>query len=480
MSQHPDYDSFITRRISIQKLLSSYRQDSPGIRGCLRWTRDCARVTSTMDESIAHDNTMPPPHRPTIARPPTPRPQSEEVVDSHRQSSPAAACLTTPRLVPVQVPKVAQDALSSPPKEAATSRGTWLTESTAQSTQFLDKAREEFEVFKRKERIAGYKRRLEKFDKNMRKEKEKQERDDWNREVRRQRPDSELWRRDFSFNVPTKRPHSFRTPPMSPKGSVLSTELTLDTSNEEREIKQRVDSSELDSAEVLADNFLRLGEAKGIVRPKNPGPSASEGRIQPWRGPYELPLFPPSTADPHPGSPVDFASPTFDCLDSFVAASPGARKNADIKTYHEHLSDLHRTSSPRNPILSVFDPCTRAEVSAEHQTKYARILGLSTTNIALPNPDTKSTSTRPPSCKSLPSLSNSVSTASALSPLNSRRTRTISTISDPSADAFLRHVRASQEARAAKTMKGQEKKKSMGVFIDEDEKGFLADGRVPL
>jgi hypothetical protein len=56
----------------------------------------------------------------------------------------------------------------------------------------------------------------------------------------------------------------------------------------------------------------------------------------------------------------------------------------------------------------------------------------------------------------------------ASSPLTRFPNRSSSATSDPIAEAFLTHIRASQEARAAKKKKEEEK-----IFVDEDAKGFL-------
>ena len=104
--------------------------------------------------------------------------------------------------------------------------------------------------------------------------------------------------------------------------------------------------------------------------------------------------------------------------------------------------------------------------------KEARILGLSSN---IPN--------RKRAC-TLERTSRTARKVAPATPLSSNASmksrfsrRTSSAASDPSMDRFLTHIRASQEARAAKRTNENPDEESCTntVFVDEREKGWLGD-----
>jgi hypothetical protein len=300
----------------------------------------------------------------------------------------------------------------------------------------------------------------------MRKEEEKQHRETWNKEVRRRRRPSELWSLPFSFTTPSKRPKCHRTPAISPRGSILTSPPTP----QDPPKRPRVDSSGspvqanmLDLKDINSDTLLELIDL--------------------------LPSLVPSTAAPHPGDPVDFTSPRPSAAPLFDTPLP--RRCSDAREYHAFLEDARRNSSPTRRLCFASD-FDHADGEAEGKVdgdgegkemqlnKQSRVLGL-TSNVSSPIPPRACTldrSSRPLSASRSGSSTSETSTSS-------RRARTSSDGSDASADAFLRHVRASTEARMkARESGGAGVEVEVGgdddVFVDEREKGWLGEDDTPL
>jgi hypothetical protein len=302
----------------------------------------------------------------------------------------------------------------------------------------------------------------------MRKEEEKQQRETWNKEVRRRRRPSELWSVPFSFTTPSKRPKCNRTLAISPRGSILTSQPTTEDPPKRPSVDSSASPAQAafrDLKDMNSDTLLELIDL--------------------------LPSLIPSTADPHPGDPVDFTSPRPSSAALFDTPLP--RLRTDTLEYHAFLEEAGRSSSPTRRLCfaSDFDHADGEGVSEgktqgkeQQLNKQCRILGLSAyVSSPIPpracTPDRSLSSTRPLSA------SRSVSTTSTST--SSLKTRTSSSGSDTSADAFLRHVRASREARAVEAMK---KTLEIGVdvggngdddvFVDERERGWLGEADKPL
>jgi hypothetical protein len=200
-----------------------------------------------------------------------------------------------------------------------------------------------------------------------------------------------------------------------------------------------------------------------------------------------LPSLVPSTAAPHPGDAVDFTSPRPSGVAVFDTPLP--RRCSDAREYHAFLEDARRNSSPTRRLCFASD-FDHADGEAEGKVdgdgremqlnKQSRILGLST-NVSSPIPLRACTLDRSSRPLSAPRSGSSTSETS----ISSRRARTSSDGSDASADAFLRHVRASTEKRMkARESGGAGVEVEVGgdddVFVDEREKGWLGGDDTPL
>lgn len=373
----------------------------------------------------------------------------------------------------MQSPNVTQDVAQSPLTKATTFPGTKLTFKAEYATPCLAKARKEYVVLQnqisplhgriatrhlRQRRVERRRteiwnkleqdyKRIEPMLAEMRKEEEKQHRETWNKEVRRRRRPSELWSLPFSFTTPSKRPKCHRTPAISPRGSILTSPPTPQNAP----TRPRVDSSGspvqanmLDMKDINSDTLLELIDL--------------------------LPSLVPSTAAPHPGDPVDFTSPRPSGVAVFDTPLP--RRCSDAREYHAFLEDARRNSSPTRRLCfaSDFDHVesdtkTEGEGKHGHLNKQSRILGL-TSNVSSPIP--------PRAC-TLDRSSRPLSASKSVSTTSSTKTRTSSDGSDASADAFLRHVRASTQKRMKARKDGGD-----DVFVDEREKGWLGGDDTPL
>jgi hypothetical protein len=175
-----------------------------------------------------------------------------------------------------------------------------------------------------------------------------------------------------------------------------------------------------------------------------------------------------STSEAHPGLPVDFSRfPSFPGTDSFSRDLPSATPQERVdstKAYHDFVSTVARRNS------SSRDSCSTTTASnIEALNKESRMLGLDSNCSSR-----KTTDACPPPPPS--SSTGSSASSAAWSAGESRVTsRTSSCVSDPSTEAFLTHVRASQEARMLRKAMQCGLDGGNAVFVDEYERGFLGD-----
>ncbi|KAH7095547.1 hypothetical protein FB567DRAFT_32103 [Paraphoma chrysanthemicola] len=326
----------------------------------------------------------------------------------------------------------------------------------------------------------------------------------------------------FSFKAPSRRTQEQNKPNISPRGSV--SRPNADTSDEDmvKRPRRRVDSTDepvtLKQTHSLPDAF---GASKPIDIPLSlrtfndlPKVDTSPNSLD------DLPDLVPSTYEPHPGTPVDFSYSTTRKLRT---GPPDyheflEKTRCDKPRPHRRHSFRSQANKPDNEALR--------DSKHDRPSKQVRVLGLAMyrpmmerpagarrrdstyTDNSPGDPDIWTFESSSPTLRKttgrmdLPSLTNSLSTSpsagsgrnSMTSETNSastaeqervrsRRTRnsgrayastdtgtstsvsSINSTRDSSADKFLRHVRASKQARAAAEKEKEKKKSNDGIVV---------------
>jgi hypothetical protein len=270
----------------------------------------------------------------------------------------------------------------------------------------------------------------------------------WGSRVRK-RP-GEIFDVAFNFWCPSRR-RADMSPPVSPRTSVSSdSDSPTPTPDEPHIKKQRVDSSGTKATTSPTHNKNGYNHSPAPTGPANIWFEEDITRSTPIA----------TSADPHPGRPVDFSFPSNTNLQDFQC-----RRKESIEGYHTYLEEERRRSSdPAYHDLWVFAVELEAYRSharevEERLDKEARILGL-TTNI--PSRRRSSTVNRPQAPLSPPSTASHSSTL-------------VRTNSDKSTDRFLSHVRASQQARQRRRMSEEQALNDARVFVHGNESFLLGD-----
>ncbi|KAH7401421.1 hypothetical protein BKA66DRAFT_405625, partial [Pyrenochaeta sp. MPI-SDFR-AT-0127] len=244
--------------------------------------------------------------------------------------------------------------------------------------------------------------------------------------ARKKRRPGEMFNVNFSFKAASQRRLSDHTPPISPRSSFSSGSNSSSTSIEESLKKQRIDSTSSDAV---------TGFPFGM-----PTPEVSS------RGPTTYPSSGLGTAaEAHPGQLVDFASLRHDVHVPVPSPSSEFQLRMGTEEYHDYLS-----ASSRRKSFPTGERATR-RVRKEHKILAKLVKADKEANRASPTTTTTN------------------STSTSMSTRGSGGLRR--TISDPCAEAFLAHIRASLEARKSAAARWQD----YPVFTDELEKGFLDD-----
>jgi hypothetical protein len=278
----------------------------------------------------------------------------------------------------------------------------------------------------------------------------------WTSKLRQPRRPSEVFNINFSFSASSRRRPSDHTPQISPRTSISSDSGSPTFTSEDCFKRQRVDSSGSSSTTLkpFSSNSPTCDRYQGPGLLTSPsGPSGS------WF-PEHIKSFRPvaTSADPHPGFLVDFSG----------ASSPAeeAHRKNDEQGYHDYLDEERRqlNSSPDENRIFYMDMDVEDDIPPAYRedvTKQARILGLASNAANIKRASTVHIDTRKGGAQSSSSSSG-----------GSYRTRSSSTMSDPSTDKFLTHVRASQAARVLARTLSEGKK---GVYANDDTNIWLGD-----
>ncbi|KAH9879950.1 hypothetical protein J1614_001974 [Plenodomus biglobosus] len=305
--------------------------------------------------------------------------------------------------------------------------------------------------------------------------------------TQKKRRPSALFNKNFGFDVASRRAPSDRTPQISPRTSICQAQLSSPISPTDSVKRQRVDSTSADM--VLGFPFGKATPTKSTrgrdlgspamsprnsIAPATPPPSSRHGTM--------------SSEEVHPGTPVDWGTPSLPDEDS-------SYKSSD--TYYPPLTpEARRRSFP-----SISLPAERKH--SKEVGIIARLAVLDTTTKPFGAPESSSSTTaittttssgRKRACtvefrertsrKIGPESSPSSATSSKSMRECERAARTGPCVpglqratSDPSTEAFLKHVRASLEKRRTRDAreKGRDVVVDYPVFADEHEKGFLDD-----
>lgn len=327
----------------------------------------------------------------------------------------------------------------------------------------------------------------------------------WANNFRRRHSPSDIFNMSFTFGSASRRHSSGSSPEISPRSSI-SSPFSSFSSRDEPYKRKRIDST---------DSNIEGQHSKSFNRPRvvaTPTPPITTP-AKPWvyQGqPLSLRI------EAHPGSPVDFSSPAPGPITSTQSART---PHHDSNRYHTYLvqNAKRRNSSPTAYRVDPYDVKTQAR--NEKLCKEARILGMDTNPPSTRQPrkctlgrrERTARKSAPLSAVSspmrtpllTPALTPTTASASTCTtplmplPPNEARYayRTSSSTSDPTMEAFLTHVRASQEARAAAVRQKKEEEERerereqqrrceaeswdevmrYTIFTDEDEKGFLSD-----
>ncbi|KAH6873015.1 hypothetical protein BKA58DRAFT_312559 [Alternaria rosae] len=265
-----------------------------------------------------------------------------------------------------------------------------------------------------------------------------------NLKKKRRRRASQIFNMNFSFGFASRRKSQDRSPEVSPRTSISSASGSPRSDMEESRKRQRVDSRATDAEALFAsEKNSTLADSEKTLTVLAPSTRCD------------------TTGEMHPGQLVDFTStPVPTVPEPIVAPAPAPapthsspasefelRLSSDA--YHDYLATTQRRRS--FPAGEWAARRVREEFQMLHkleklETK-AKTSATTSSNIIAPAP---------------------VANASN-GPCELHRTP-----SDPSTEAFLKHVRASLDARK-KENKMSERGRSYSIFEDEVEKGFLDD-----
>jgi hypothetical protein len=272
----------------------------------------------------------------------------------------------------------------------------------------------------------------------------------WGSRVRK-RP-GEIFDAAFSFWSPSRR-RADMSHPVSPRTSVSSDSGSPTPTPDEFHIKkQRIDSSGTKVTTSPTHNKNGYNHEPAPTGPANIWLEEDTTRFSPIA----------TSADPHPGRPVDFSFPSYSNLQNLQC-----RRKESIEGYHTYLEEERRRSSdaaysdPWVFAIELEASKSHAKEVEERVDKEARILGL-TTNI--------------PSCTlKRASTTNHGQRRLCLPSTASRSSTLCRTNSDNSTDRFLSHVRASQQARQRRRMSEEQGLNDARVFVHGNENFLLGD-----
>lgn len=298
--------------------------------------------------------------------------------------------------------------------------------------------------------------------------------------VRKKRRPSEIFNMSFSFNTASQRQPCDHTPQISPRSSMSKAQVTPTVSDEESFKRQRIDSTGSD---------MTLGFPFG--KPTSPKSQRGRDLGSPAMRPRDSSTHftPPCSrnntyTEAHPGELVDFASPCIPPGDSSFVTEYDLCLYSDA--YHDYLAtSTRRKSFPTGEwaarrirdevqmLARLENLDTEAEEFAPSKIQTAS-LGRKRA-CTLERKERTSRKAAPRSCASSTAASLSSSSMTDRSFVHGASPLRRST-SDPSTDAFLKHVRASLEARRERQAKIREGAwRDYPVFADESERGFLDD-----
>lgn len=269
----------------------------------------------------------------------------------------------------------------------------------------------------------------------------------WGSRVHKRCP-GEIFDITFNFWSPSRR-RAEMSPPVSPRTSVSSESGSLTPAPEEPHIKkQRVDNSGAKATTSPTHNKNGYNHGPAPTGPANIWFEEGITRFSPIV----------SSADPHPGRPVDSSIPSYSEL--------RRRRKESKEGYHTYLKEERRRAS--NPDERDAHLVFAVEIEAykshareveERLDKEARILGL-TCNI--PSRKRASTLTRRRDHKPSPHSTTSSSTL-------------MRTNSDNNTNRFLTHIRTSQEARQRRRASEEQAINDARVFTHDDNTWLMGD-----
>ena len=297
---------------------------------------------------------------------------------------------------------------------------------------------------------------------------------------KRRRP-SEIFNKNFGFHAASLRAPSDHTPQISPRTSISNDNVLSPSRMEESVKRPRVDSQGADMA--LGFPFGKPTTTQS-TRGRDLGSSAMlpRGSIA-LATPSASRHGPMCSGEVHPGTPVDWNAPRTCPVrnDAHVAPElrrksfPGVsalaqRKRSKVMAMLGRVQGVDATAKPYGPLQSDTMPTARRQCcTSERKQSSSSERKLSCTT----ERNDYAHATMAPS-NPIPSRAPSVE------PVHEPEVPSVHALkratSDPSTDAFLRHVRASLERRRSRDTR--EKGRAVmdyPVFADEYEKGFLDD-----
>ncbi|KAF2851085.1 hypothetical protein T440DRAFT_67865 [Plenodomus tracheiphilus IPT5] len=305
--------------------------------------------------------------------------------------------------------------------------------------------------------------------------------------TQKKRRPSEIFNKNFGFDVASLRAPSDRTPQISPRTSISRAGPPSPISPADSVKRQRIDSKSADMA--LGFPFGKPTPAKSMRGRDLGSPAMSPRDSIVHATPATSRHGTMSSEDVHPGTPVDWSSPYPNPSPntyyyppttpeprrrSFPSISlPAERKRSKETAMLARLSVLDTTTKQ-------FGTCPSSNTTPTGRKRACTLERRDRTSRKVV-PKTTSTSASSSSTRSVQSRGGGGGGGGGVFgvvpcvPLLKRAT------SDPSTEAFLKHVRASLEKRrSSRDAKGKGKGKGGGevdylVFTDEDEKGFLDD-----
>ncbi|KAH7394111.1 hypothetical protein DE146DRAFT_634026 [Phaeosphaeria sp. MPI-PUGE-AT-0046c] len=276
--------------------------------------------------------------------------------------------------------------------------------------------------------------------------------------LRRPRLPGNIFDVSFSFTAPSHRHVSDLTPPISPRTSISSDSSSPTPTPEEPFKRQRIEPSTTTprSAQQTAPvNLSATHKSANFNAASAPlGPSTSWCLRDPleFKDPKRFGIA-VTHIEPHPGTLIDFSAAT--------KSLEAIRQKREEEEYHDYLDQVRR----HNDLPSPDEPRTLFDMDVEEQEQLSsqqrELLGKGMRLFGL-EADVHG---RRRACSMNPTLLKSPTSSSSANQYSGARPGSSS--SDPSMDRFLTHVRASQEARAAKLRQQ--------IFRNGETKGWLGD-----